>query len=315
MRYVRYISKRLVIMLFTILVASFLVFMLLRVSGVDPVDVMLGEKKTSTPEVRAELTAQFHLDESYLSQYKRWILGAVSGDLGIDYIKKQSVTSLIGSRLQVTLGLVVLSTLMSWVIAIPIGIVSALKKNTWLDQTISILMLVLTSTPGFLIAIIALVVLTTFFPSYKILGDYSNMSEYFSRIFVPSVCLAFSPLALVGRITRSSMIDQLKSSYIVTVKAKGLGKVTTIFKHAFHNGVIPVLTVSSMMIGSAVSGAVLVEQIFSLPGIGSLLVTAVQSYNFPVVQALILLMLIIYLVISLLVDILYVVIDPRVKLK
>jgi peptide/nickel transport system permease protein len=313
MRYVTFFIKRLLILAFTLLIVSFVVFLLLRASGIDPIDVLQGQKKTATDEAKAELAEQFHLDKPLVHQYFIWLDGAVKGDLGIDYINRQSVTSLIGARVQVTVGLVVIGMLIAFLIAIPLGILSSVFKNTWIDHLISVIMLILTSTPGFLAAIIILVLITKLMPGYQIVGTYENFGQYISRLIIPSMCMSLATLALIERITRSSMISTMQSDFILTTKAKGMGAGNIIFKHGFHNSVIPVLTVSAIMVGGAVAATFLVEQVFSLPGIGSLLTESVMKYNYPVIQALTLLMLIIFQVISLIVDFVYFLIDPRIK--
>jgi peptide/nickel transport system permease protein len=314
MRYLKFFSQRLLFMAFTMIVVSFLVFLMLRASGVNPLDVLLGEKKTSTVEVKAQLAEQYHLNKPLTRQYLIWLKGAVGGDFGADYIKKQSVVSLIGARVQVTVGLVVMGMGIAILIAIPFGIISAVFKNTWVDHLISFIMLVLTSTPGFLVAIVALVLISKFMPSYHIVGTYSNFGQFLSRLLLPSLCMSLGTLALIGRITRSSMISTMQADFMVTTKAKGMGSGNIVIKHGFHNSVIPVLTISALMVGGAVAATVLVEQVFSLPGLGTLLTDSIMKYNYPVIQALTLLMLVIFQVISLIVDFVYVFIDPRIKI-
>ena len=166
-----------------------------------------------------------------------------------------------------------------------------------------------------MLSILAILFLSKYVPGYSFIGTYSNTAEFISRISVPGIIMAVGLVATLGRVTRSSMISQLQAPYMITAKAKGLGKFNKTFKHAFHNAVIPVLTVAGYMFAGAIGSTVLIEQIFSLPGIGGMLVTGIQQNNYPIVQVLVLVMLVSYLIMSFVVDILYAVVDPRVEMK
>ncbi len=313
MRYATFIVKKILAMIPTILIVSFAVFFLLRLSGVEPVNVMLGDKQT-TPEVRAALEAEFNLDKPLLTQYFIWLKDAVIGDYGVDYINNQTIKDMIITRLPVTLGLVIISSIFGMTFAIIMGVIAALRKNTGVDRGISILLLVLTSVPNFVISVLVIVMCVTFIPGYSFIGSYDNFGEYLSRIIVPGIVMSLGVVAMLGRVTRSSMISQLQAPHILTAKAKGMSPLNVTFKHAFHNAVIPVITIAGLQFAGSIGGTVLIEQIFSLPGIGGLLVTGIQQSNYPVVQILVLFMLIVYLVISFIVDLLYAILDPRVKI-
>lgn len=314
MRKVKYILKRILTMFLTLLIVSFLLFLTLHVLGRDPLGVIIGEKQNISDEARDALRRQFYLDRPVIEQYFIWLKSAIHGDFGIDYIQKVSVNSLIGGRAAVTIGMVVLSILFSIVIAIPLGVISALKKNTAVDSIISFIMLVMTSAPGFMVAMVMLVLLTKFVPGYQSIGSYANTAEFFSRIIGPAVCLAFGNVALIGRVTRNAMIEQFNGDYIITCKAKGISPYRMIAKHALKNSIIPVFTITSMLVGTMVGATVLVEQIFSLPGLGSLLSTACLKNNYPVIMALTLIMLVIFQLVNLFADVMYTIIDPRIKI-
>lgn len=314
MKYLRYVLKRLLSMAVILFLATVVIFFMIRASRVDPITVMLRDINPSESVVHS-LEQQFNLDKPLYVQYTIWMKGVFQGDWGIDYINKTDVKELVVTRFPITIGLVVMSMIISLVIAIPLGIICSIKKNTWIDQLISIITLFMTSMPGFLTSMVILLIVAKYFPSYNFTGTYHNFGEYISRISLPSVALSFNMIALLVRITRSSMIEQLKSNYVMTALAKGNGKINTFFKHAFHNGVIPVITISTIMMGSTIGHAVLVEQIFSLPGLGSLLISSVKSYNYPIVQMILLIMLTIFLLISFLADIIYALVDPRIKVE
>lgn len=314
MKYLTYALKKLVTMIFIIFIVSIAVFFLLRASGVDPVTVMIGEKQ-ATDELRESLRQQFDLDKPLFIQYGIWIKGVLSGDLGIDYINKQSINELILSRIPVTAGLVVLSSLFGMTFAIVLGVIAALNRNKTTDRVLTVLMLFLTSIPNFVVSILVIVFCTKFIPGYSFVGTYANFAEYLSRIFVPSLVMSLGVIAMLGRITRSSMISQLQAPHILTANAKGMDEFNVTFKHAFHNAVLPVLTIAGLQFAGSVGGTVLIEQIFSLPGVGGMLVSGIQQNNYPVVQILVLFMLVVYLTMSFVVDLLYAIVDPRVKLK
>lgn len=313
MKYFRYVLKKLLGMIPIILIVSAVVFFLLRMSGVDPVTVMIGEKQ-ATDELRESLKTQFNLDKPLLTQYWIWLKGVLTGDLGVDYINKQSIQELIVSRLPVTVGLVIMSSLFGMTFAIILGVIAALNRNKPADHILSVVMLFLTSVPNFVVSILVIVFCSKFIPGYSFVGAYSNFGELLQRIFVPSLVMSLGVVAMLGRITRSSMISQLQAPHIITARAKGMDNFNVTFKHAFHNAVIPVITIAGLQFAGSVGGTVLIEQIFSLPGVGGLLISGIQQNNYPVVQILVLFMLVIYLVMSFVVDMLYAIIDPRVKL-
>lgn len=313
MKYFRYVLKKMLGMIPIILIVSAVVFFLLRMSGVDPVTVMIGEKQ-ATDELRESLKTQFNLDKPLLTQYWIWLKGVLTGDLGVDYINKQSIQELIVSRLPVTVGLVIMSSLFGMTFAIILGVIAALNRNKPADHILSVVMLFLTSVPNFVVSILVIVFCSKFIPGYSFVGAYSNFGEFLQRIFVPSLVMSLGVVAMLGRITRSSMISQLQAPHIITARAKGMDNFNVTFKHAFHNAVIPVITIAGLQFAGSVGGTVLIEQIFSLPGVGGLLISGIQQNNYPVVQILVLFMLVIYLVMSFVVDMLYAIIDPRVKL-
>lgn len=310
----RYTVKRLLQLIPILIVVSVIIFFMIRLSQVDPVAVILGGKQT-TPDVVANVRAKFGLDKPVVVQYFLWIKGMFQGNFGESYKFQQSVPSLMSDRLPVTMGLVFLGSLIALIVAIPLGIFSAIRKNTWMDRSLSIVSLILVSCPVFMTSVIIILILTNAFPDVAFTGDYDGFGEFLQRLIFPSIAMAFSMIALVSRITRSSMIKQLQSGYILTAKAKGLPGNMVVFKHAFKNAMIPVITVTSVQVGAMIVGAVLVENVFSLPGIGSLLIDSIKASDYPVVQDITLLLVVVFLVINLIVDVVYALVDPRIRLK
>lgn len=308
---VRYIGKRLLQIIPIFFVVSVLIFALVRMSPTEPITVILGGKQSTQAAVQAA-QEKFHLNESIVKQYFRWMMGMFYGDFEQSYKFQQSVGSMITERIPVTLGLVGFSSIIGIAIAIPAGVLCAVKKNTWVDRIISIITIVLVSCPVFLVCILMILFLTQM-PGVNFTGTYTNVHEYLERILLPSVALSFGMLALVSRVTRTSMIKELKSKYVETAEAKGISKKQIIFKHAFKNAIIPVITVMSIQIGAMVVGSVLVENVFALPGLGSLLINAINTSDYPIVQSVMLLLVAVFLILNLIVDIIYAIIDPRIR--
>jgi peptide/nickel transport system permease protein len=273
---------------------------------------MLGERQ-ATEDVIAALREQYHLNDPLIVQYGRWLGGAITGDFGTDYINHQDVSFLISQRIPVTLGLVIISILIGTAIAVCLGVLSGARENSLVDRGISIAVLILVSIPPFLVATLTLILLSVFAPGFSFTGAIGTVAEYFSRITLPAVVLSLNMVAILTRVTRSSMINQLRSPYALLAKAKGLPSRFVIWKHCFKNALIPVLTIVSIFAGTAISGAVLVESIFSLPGLGGLLTQAIKTNNYPIVQASLLILLLVFLTIGLATDLIYAGIDARIR--
>ncbi|MDR2162972.1 MAG: ABC transporter permease [Clostridiales Family XIII bacterium] len=312
-RYPRLILKRLLVFFPLLFAASLVIFFSLRLSGVDPVNVMLGERQ-ATEDVIFSLREQFHLNEPLIAQYWQWVKEVFSGSFGIDYINRQSVAVMIGQRAPITLGLVIMSTTIGTVIAVGLGVLSAVKQNTILDRVISVAVLIFVSAPSFLVAIGTLIFLTVFMPDVAFTGAINSVGDYFSRLIMPSFILALYMLAIVTRVTRSGMIIQLRSAYATAAIAKGLPMRVVIWKHCFRNAFIPVLTIVTIFIGAAISSAVLVESVFSLPGLGGLLTQAIKTNNYPIVQACLFILLLLFLSLGLIADLIYMAVDPRARI-
>jgi len=310
----KYIVKRLLQLVPILFVVSIIIFGMVRLSNIDPVSVIVGDKR-STPQVIAEVKEKYNFNKPLTVQYFIWISGLLRGDLGEDYKNKQLISSLISDSLPVTAGLVLLSSILSLFIAIPIGILSAVKKNTWIDRTLSVVTLIFVSSPGFLTGIIMILIISLVAPDFAFIGAYSTFGEYIQRISLPSLALAFGMIALISRVTRSSMIEQGQSNYSLTATAKGLPSRVVIFKHCFKNSAISVVTIFGVQIGSLISGAVIVESVFSLPGIGSLLISGINQGNYPIVQDVTMLLVVVFLLLSMIVDVICAMIDPRIRIN
>lgn len=310
---VRFTINKLLQFLLVLWIVSILIFVMVRLSGTDPVAVILGGKQTSA-ETIANLRSKFNLDKPVMTQYWIWIRGMLHGDFGMDFKYQQPVADLIGARLPVTLWLVLLSSLIGFLIAIPLGVLAAHKKNTWIDSAAQFVSLLSVSCPSFFVSILVIALISQAAPGVQFTGGFTTFSEMLSRLLLPAVCLALSMIALASRIIRTGMIQQGQSGYVQTARANGLSTARILWKHTFKNAVIPLITVVSVQIGSMLVGAVMVEEVFSLAGVGGLLISAIQTSNYPVVQGITMLLVFIFLLITTLVDILYAVIDPRIRM-
>ena len=297
-------------MVLVLIVVSVLIFAMVRVSPADPISSMT-KGKTVTEDTRQELIVHYHLDKSYPEQYLIWITGVLHGDFGESFQYKQEVSYLIGQRIGTTLTLVLLSGLLAIVVAIPVGVISAVKRNTWVDKLLSVITLVFVASPVFLTALVLMLIFALHLKWFPSIYQGNGLKE----MILPAIALAMSMVALTSRITRTSMIEQLNSDYIRTATAKGIPHRRVVVTYALKNALIPVITVASIQVGSMLVGAVLVESVFAMGGLGDLLINGIKAADYPVVQGVTLLMVFVFLCINLVVDVLYAVLDPRIRMK
>ena len=308
----KYIGRKLLQFLIIMVITSVIIFIMVRLSKSDPLTAIVGGKQT-TAETLEQLKIKFGLDKSFVQQYFSWIGGLFRGELGMSFKYQMSINELFADRFPITIGLVLLSTIIALVIAIPSGVLAAVKKNRAADRIISIISVFLAGCPPFFMSLLFILFIARYLPSYQFTGGYSNFREYFLRILAPSIALAFTMIALACRITRASMIEQLNAQYTQTAVSKGVTDRQLVWGHNFRNAVIPVLSVVSVQIGGMIAGSVLVENVFSLSGLGTLLIDSIKTSDYVVVQDITMLMVLIFMVISTLVDILYALIDPRIR--
>lgn len=310
----KYIIDKLVQYVVVLFLVSIIIFIMVRLNPTDPVSVIVGGKQT-TPEVVENIRTEFNLNKSYFDQYLIWIKGVLRGDLGTSFQYRQNVTMLVLKRLPVTVGLVLLSSIIAIIVSIPLGIITALKQNTPIDTALSVLQLILVACPPFLTSILIIFFITIFTPNVSFTGSFSNFQEYLMRITYPSIALSFTMIALTSRVMKTSMIEQLNQNYTSVAKAKGLSKTEIVIKHCLKNSLIPVITIFATQFGVLIVGTVLVEQVFSLAGLGSILIDGVKSCDYPIVQGIVLLLVFVFITISTLLDFVYALIDPRIRLK
>jgi peptide/nickel transport system permease protein len=309
----RYVADRILQYIVVLIASSAVIFILVRMNPADPVAVILGGRQT-TPQTVANIRREFNLDKSYFEQYRMWVGGILRGDFGVSFRYRRPVMALVKDRVPVTAGIVIMSAVIAVLIAIPTGIFAALKRNTWIDTGISLTQLLLVACPPFLTSILMIWAITAVAPTFPFIGSYDTFWQFLRRIFLPSLALSFSMIALTSRVTRSCMMDQLQADYRTVAVSKGLPPSAVIFRHCLKNAIIPVITVLGSQSGILIVGSVLVEKVFSLAGLGSVLIDAIKASDYPIVQGVTILLVFVFMTISAILDIVYCVIDPRIRL-
>ena len=307
-----YIVHRILSSIPVLLFVSFVTFGLVRLAPGDPVLIVLGGHKVD-PTTLATLREQFGLVGDPISQYIAWLGRAITGDFGQSFRLRQDVTDLLVQRVPITLELVALSMVIAIAIAIPLGIVQARKRDSATDYIGSLAALIGLSIPVYFAAMVGVLVFAVWLRWLPAFGSGEDGLDRLRHLIMPACALALGTIALTSRMTRSAMIEALSTDYIEAARAKGLPERTILVKHAFRNALIPVLTVTSLQMGFLLVGSVLVETTMGLGGLGSLITDAIQNRDYPVIQASVLLLTVAFTVINLLTDILYAVIDPRIR--
>lgn len=300
-----YVAKRLMLMVPVLFFVASFVFFLVRLIPGDPIDFILGEN-ASTLDRQALAESQF-FNEPLTVQYLHFWKAIFSGHLGTSYFSKEPVSQLIAERYPATLELAVFAVMFTCLLSIPLGVLSALKKETWVDQACLGFSLFGISVPSFYLG-----PLLVLFFSIKL--DWFPVSgrELPGSFFLPSLTLGAALAALMTRMTRASLLDVLKCDYVRTATSKGLSRFQVVFKHALGSALVPLVTVLGLQFGTLLAGAVVTEKIFSWPGLGSLLLEAISRRDYAVVQGCVLVMAVSYVIINLLTDVFYTYLDPRI---
>jgi len=294
---------------------SVLVFSMIRLIPGDIVDSMLGQEAAS-PAVYAQMRATFGLDRPMYVQYIQWIGGVLRGDFGVSLRSGQPIVGSILSALPVTAELALVTLVLSCSIAIPLGVISGLKRNSWTDLVVRTTGLLGISLPNFWLATLFILIASVGFgwlPALIFVSPFQDLRVNLSQIIMPSVVLATGLSAITMRQTRSAVLDVVRRDYVRTAQAKGLREQTVIVRHVLKNALIPVITVVGLQVGFLLSGTVIIEQILGIPGMGWLLLNAINRRDYPVVQAVTLLLAVFFVTANLIVDILYAVVDPRIR--
>lgn len=311
-----YVIRRLLLLIPTMLGISLLVFSLMRFLPGDVVDGMLGAEDSFTPDQRATMERLLGLDRPLHEQYLSWMGAVLRFDFGSSLRSARPIGPLMWDRLQVTAELALLAIVFSTLIAVPLGIIAAVRRNgviAWLAQVIGLLGL---SIPSFWLALLLLLIASRQFQWYPAIiwvSPFDDLRANLQQMLLPVLAMSGSLIAIIMRMTRSAMLEVLNQDYIRTARAKGLKERLVIARHAFRNALIPVVTIVGLQLGHLLGGSVVVEQIFGLPGIGSMILTAINQRDYPVVQGGVLLIAVMFVLINILVDLLYAVSDPRIR--
>jgi peptide/nickel transport system permease protein len=311
-----YVLRRLALLVPTIFGISIMVFGLMRFLPGDVVDGMISPEVIMAQDQKESLRRLFGLDAPIHIQYLRWLSGVVQGDFGTSLRSSVPVTELFWQRIGITAELALLAVLFSSLIAIPLGILSAVKRNGAWDYLTNSLGLIGLSFPNFWLATMLLLIVTLVFrwqPSLVWVSPFENLGANLQQMLLPVISLSLALMAVVMRMTRSAMLEVLRQDYIRTARAKGQREVAVVARHALKNAFIPVLTVIGLQIGGLLGGAVVIEQIFGLPGVGWMILNGIYQRDYPVVQGGVFFVALVFVVINLVVDLLYAYVDPRIR--
>ncbi len=311
----RFVVRRLLASIPVLFLVSLITFGLLWLVPGDPASVFLDT--SATAEALDRVRHELGLDRPFLVRMGEWYLRVIQGDLGTSLLLNRSVTSAILERLPVTLSLTALAFLFSVLIGVAAGVLAAVRHGRAADQGMMTLALLGLSIPEFWLGLVLIWLVAVLLPIFPA-GDYVAFAksplQWARHIALPTFTLACVQMGFVARMTRSSMLEVLGQDFVRTARAKGLPEPYVVIRHGLANAMVPIVTVMGIMVGALLGGAVVIEQVFSIPGLGRLIIGAVLSRDFPVIQGGLLFLALIYLAVNIIVDLLYAVIDPRVRL-
>jgi len=302
----KYILKRLLLMIPVIIIMTMIVFMIFYFAPGDPVSRIAGPN--ATPEIYESIKRKYGLDQPFIVQYFRFVKSVVSGDLGISILQDRPVIEMIKERLPVTLQIGLLGFFITFAIAIPAGVIAAVKKNTVADYLCMSASLLGIAIPTFWLGMLLLYLFAYKLRWFPISGDGT-----IKQLILPAFAIGLTNAAVIARMVRSSMLEVLKQDYVRTARSKGLFEKTVVYKHALKNALIPVISLMGLRLGWIIGGSVALEIIFSIPGIGRLLVDSILARDYPVVQGAMIVLTSSIILANILADILYAVVDPRIR--
>jgi peptide/nickel transport system permease protein len=300
--------RRLAVVIPTVIGAVTLVFFFLHMIPGDPVEVMLGE--TAQQADKERLRQELGLNQPLYVQYGRFMAGIVQGDLGGSYFYRRPVVQVIAERVPATVELALAAFIVAGLIAIPLGIIAALREGTAVDNAAVLFSLVGVSLPNFWLGPLLIILFSIKLGWLPVSGRAGVAS-----LVLPAITLGAAFAAILSRMTRASLLERLGEDYLMVARAKGLPEWKVILKHALRNALIPIITVMGLQIGALLSGAIITENVFSWPGIGTLLINAIEARDYPLVQGCILFISLSYVLVNLLTDLFYGWADPRIRLK
>ena len=313
---IRYIARRTLLVVPVLIGLSIAVFLMLRLIPGDVVDVVLGSEGSASPERLAELRKIFGLDQPLPVQYLAWIASLLSADFGHSIRTSRPILPDVLARVPVTYELTAMAMVLSLCLAVPLGVVSSVKRSTGVDSFVRVVGLLGLSIPNFWLASMLILLVSQHFrgalPTYGYVYPNQDLLGSFRSLLLPALALGAANMAILMRMTRSSMLEVLRQEYVLTARAKGLVERLVLYRHALRNALIPVVTVAGVQVGYLLGGAVIIEQIFALPGLGTLVLNGITQRDYPVVQAGMLFIAASFVLVNLVVDVLYAYLDPKI---
>jgi peptide/nickel transport system permease protein len=309
-----YILRRLASTVLVMGIVAVFVFLLLHLSPGDPAAIIAGDNATA--EQIAGIRKQLGLDDPLPVQFLRWVSAVVQGDLGISIFSNEPVAKLISQRIEPTLSLALTTLIVAVTLAVSFGVLAAWKVGTWIDRSLMVLSVIGFSVPVFVVGYMLIYVFSINLRWLPVQG-YSPIDQGFGpwieRLILPSIALGLAYVALIARITRTSMLEVLAEDYIRTANAKGVATRSVLLKHALKNAGVPIVTVIGIGVALLIGGVVITETVFNIPGVGRLVVDAISKRDYPIIQGVILIFSGVYVLVNLLVDMSYTLLDPRIR--
>jgi peptide/nickel transport system permease protein len=309
-----YIARRLASTVIVMGLVGVFVFLLLHLSPGDPAAIIAGDN--ATPDQIAGIRQRLGLDDPLPAQFLRWLIAVLQGDLGISIFSNEPVLKLIGERIEPTLSLALTTLIVAVTLAVTFGVLAAWKAGSWIDRSLMVVAVLGFSVPVFVVGYLLIYVFSITLRWLPVQG-YAPIAEGFGpwieRLVLPSIALGLAYVALIARITRASMLEVLSEDYIRTAKAKGVATQPMLLKHALKNAGVPIVTVIGIGVALLIGGVVITETVFNIPGVGRLVVDAISKRDYPIIQGVILLFSGVYVLVNLMVDLTYTLLDPRIR--
>ncbi len=309
-----YIARRVAAVVPVLLIVALIVFLMLRLTPGDPAAVIGGDSAT-TADI-AKIRASLGLDRPMASQFFIWIGNMLTGDFGDSFFYKRPVATLIADRIEPTLALTITTITLATLLAVPMGTLAAYRQGSWIDRGVMAFSVLSFSVPVFVIGYCLIWLLSVklgWFPVQGYQPLSSGFGGFIHRLILPTLSLATIYVALIARMTRTSVLEVLNEDYVRTARAKGLPEMKVVLGHALRNAAVPIVTVIGVGIALLIGGVVVTESVFNIPGLGRLTVDAVLARDYPTVQAVIMLFSVAYVLVNLVIDLLYTVLDPRIR--
>jgi peptide/nickel transport system permease protein len=309
-----YAARRIMATIPVMLVVAFFVFSLLYLAPGDPAAIIAGDQ--ATPADVDRIRASLGLDRPFVVRFGEWLWQIIHGDLGTSIFTNLPVSHMIAQRIEPTLSLMVLTLVLTIVVAVPLGVLAAWKAGSWVDRTIMAFAVFAFSLPVFVVGYVLAFVFALEFEWLPVQG-YTPLAEGFwpwlQNLILPALALGCVYIALIARITRAAMLEVLQQDYIRTARAKGLDQRSILFVHALKNAAVPIVTVIGIGIALLIGGAVVTESVFAIPGLGRLTIDAILRRDYPVIQGIVLMFSFLYVLVNLMVDVTYTLVDPRIR--